>query len=471
MEDALQEDVLDEKDTGAGQRDALGVFRSLGIRAWAFIGVAVVFGICVWAMGFIWPAVELLLAGVVMGFVCSPLTNFLEDHGVNRTIGALVALLVLIAVLVGVFLLLMPPFVEQLAEVLRKVPTYVIKVRTSVDGFWRRYGNAGTTDVQQSVNQFVNSISGIGIKASSERAARLSTGLMSSAFSFVNGFATLCLGLVLAYWFAKDYPVIAREFITIAGPRHERGLSVLLAVMSRSMGGYMRGTVITSVFDGLLSWVFFALVGHPYAGLAAILVGVLHFIPVIGEWVAVAFAVLLALFESPMLALVALVGSVVIQNVTDNVVSPLVMRSAVKIHPALSLIGLFIGNSLGGVLGMLLAVPLTAAIKSVFVYYFESRSGRQLVSYDGALFQGTPFHDARGGVEPAFDALDDDRFFMGSRLVDGAQTEAPVADEPPKARAHALANALSDAVERARERRRGDFPHDPESGHDKDLHK
>jgi predicted PurR-regulated permease PerM len=81
--------------------------------------------------------VELLLAGVVMGFVCSPLTNFLEDRGVNRTIGALVALLVLIAVLVGVFLLLMPPFVEQLAEVLRKVPTYVIKVRTSVDGFWR----------------------------------------------------------------------------------------------------------------------------------------------------------------------------------------------------------------------------------------------------------------------------------------------------------------------------------------------
>ena len=75
MEDALRGNVLDERDTGAGQRDALGIFRSLGIRAWAFIGVAVVFGICVWAMGFIWPAVELLLAGVVMGFVCSPLTN------------------------------------------------------------------------------------------------------------------------------------------------------------------------------------------------------------------------------------------------------------------------------------------------------------------------------------------------------------------------------------------------------------
>lgn len=457
MEDALRGNVLDERDTGAGQRDALGIFRSLGIRAWAFIGVAVVFGICVWAMGFIWPAVELLLAGVVMGFVCSPLTNFLEDHGVKRTIGALVALLVLVAVIVGVLLLLMPPFVEQLAEVLRKVPTYVIKVRTSVDGFWRRYGNAENADVQQSVNQAVNAISGIGIKTSSELAERLSSGLMSSAVSFVNGFATLCLGLVLAYWFAKDYPVIAREFITIAGPRHERGLSVLLAV-------------ITSVFDGLLSWVFLALVGHPYAGLAAILVGVLHFVPVIGEWVAVAFAVLLALFESPMLAIVALLGSVVIQSLTDNVVSPLVMRSAVKIHPALSLVGLFIGNSLGGVLGMLLAVPLTAAIKSVFVYYFESRSGRQLVSYDGALFQGTPFHDAHGGVEPAFDALDDDRFFMGSRLVDGAQTEAPVADEPPKAHAHVLADALSDAVERARARR-GGRTRDQESGHDKDLRK
>ena len=205
--------------------------------------------------------------------------------------------------------------------------------------------------------------------------------------------------------------------MVIAGPAHGRDLSVLLAVMSRSVGGYMRGVTITSLVGGLLAFVGYALMGHPYAGLMAIAMGVFHFVPVVGPWIASALAVLLALSVSPLLALEALLVSVVVQNLTDNVVSPLVMQSSVKVHPALSLLGIVIGNALGGVLGMALAIPLTAAARSVFVYFFESKSGRQLVSYDGALFRSTPFRDEEGRIEPSFDALDDDRFFESTRLV------------------------------------------------------
>ena len=108
---------------------------------------------------------------------------------------------------------------------------------------------------------------------------------------------------------------------------------------------------------------------------------------------------------------------VIAANVTDNVISPLIMRSAVKIHPVLSIVGIVIGNCLGGIVGMVLAIPLTAAIRGVFVYYFETRTKRQLVSEDGALFQSTPHRDAQGNVEAVFDALDDEKFFESTRLV------------------------------------------------------
>ena len=68
---------------------------------------------------------------------------------------------------------------------------------------------------------------------------------------------------------------------------------------------------------------------------------------------------------------------------------------------------------------MLLAVPLTAAIKGFFVYYFESHTGRQLVSKEGAIFGSTPFNYADGRPQPTFDALDDDTFIARSRLLDG----------------------------------------------------
>ena len=191
------------------------------------------------------------------------------------------------------------------------------------------------------------------------------------------------------------------------------------AVLSRSTGGYMRGTLITSLANGLMVAAGLALLGHPYAGLLGIATFVLHFVPVVGPMLSSVSAVLLGLFVSPACAFWTLVVTVVAQNVTDNVLSPIVMRSAVKIHPALSLVGIIIGGCLGGPVGMVLAVPLTAAIRGLFVYYFETRTGRQLVSTEGALFGSTPFNDAEGRPRPTFDALDDDTFIERSRLLAG----------------------------------------------------
>ena len=415
----------------------------LAMRSWALIGVAAVFVLVVLALGLIWPAVELLLVGVLLGFICSPITNWLDDRGVGRGVAALIALLVVLLVSSAVVVLLVPPFVAQLVEVLQLVPSYITQARDAINEFWASLGDLRTAEVQYFVNQAVGTLSDVGLRSASQLAKTLADGVMPSAASFVSGLVTFSLGVIVAYWLAKDYPVIVRELVTIAGPQRGGDLSVLLAVMSRSMGGYMRGIVITSLACGALSFVAFALIGHPYAGLMAIVALLLHFIPVIGSWLALAIASLLALFVSPVLALETLVAALVIQNLTDNVISPLVMQSAVKVHPALSLVGLIVGNALGGILGMAIAIPMTAALRSVFVYYFESKSGRQLVSYDGALFRSTPFHDELGNVEPVYDALDDDKFFQNTRLVDPSDANLhPVAAQRPEGAHPSLGETL-----------------------------
>ncbi len=242
-------------------------------------------------------------------------------------------MLVLIAVMVVVLVLLTPPFVQRLGSAGPGALHYADKVRSWLNEFWTHYGNANTKDVQQSVNQLVSTLSGVGVKLSSQLATKLSTGLMSSAFSFVNGLGIMLLARprILV---RQGLPNDRKEFSTIAGPRHEQGFSVLLAVMSRSMGGYMRGTVFASVFDGVIHVRLPPLIRHPYTGLSAILVGVpAHHIPVIGEWIAVAFAVLVAIFDNPMLALRdARRLHQSSRTLTDNVVSPLIMRSAVVLR-------------------------------------------------------------------------------------------------------------------------------------------
>ncbi|ERL10522.1 AI-2E family transporter [Olsenella profusa] len=435
-------------DTEGDER--LGRARLVGMRTWAALGCCGLIGVALLVLGRIVPALELLLVGVVIGFVCSPITNALERRGVGRALGAFIALLVFLVVLVAAAVLIFPPFVSQLIEVLQHVPAYVGQFRSAFNDFWRQHGTSETANLQQGLSQYLNTFAGAGTTAASSLAEGITNGIVNNVIVTANNIFTFFLGLVVAYWLAKDYPTIARELSVIAGPRHEGELSVMLAVMSRAMGGYMRGIVITSAIAGVLSFLGFAAIGHPYASLMGITMGVLHFIPVIGPWVAAALTALLALFVSPLLSLASILVSVVVLNVTDNLISPLVMRSAVKIHPVLSLLGIVIGSAVGGVLGMMLAIPLTAAVRSLFVYYFERHTNRQLVSYDGALFQSTPFRDDHGAIQPSFDALDDDKFFESTLLVNPDKPPVAVAAERPHGTHRSLGEHLADLVAAAR---------------------
>lgn len=387
--------------------------------AWTIVGAALVFLLAVRGLAVIGQAVELLLVGTIVGYVCSPLTNRLEDRKVPRGAAALISLVLVVAAIVAVVALFMGPFLRELVTLLRNVPSYFTQAQAALETFWDTFGSASGGNVQNAVNSFVNVLVDAGSSLASDLARQLSTGLVTSLTDIAGHFVTIFLALILAYWFALDYPKIMREFAVIAGPEYDDELVLSLAVLSRSVGGYMRGTLITSLANGLMVAAGLALIGHPYAGLLGIATFVLHFIPVVGPMLSSVSAVLLGLFVGPVCALWTLVITVVAQNVTDNVLSPLVMQSAVKIHPALSLVGIVAGGALGGAVGMVLAVPLTAAIKGLFVYYFESRTSRQLVSPDGAFFGGTAYSAPEGGPSPTFDALDDDTFIERSRLLAG----------------------------------------------------
>ena len=406
--------------------------RLIATRAWAFVGCALAFVIALAALGSVESAVQCVLVGGFVGFVCSSMTNWLERHGVSRAVGALIALAVVIAVLVGLALWLMPLFVSQLMQLLERLPGLLAQAQDSVQALFATFGSERTAEIQTNVQGFVGMLSDVGTSLTRQLASWLSTAFVPNVMGIANDLVMFFLGLVMAYWFAKDYPALMREFGVIAGPRHDEDLSLLVAVLGRAVGGYMRGIVITSVLNGVLAFAGFALCGHPYAGLMGIFVGLLHFVPVVGPAVSALMATLTALFASPAVAFWTLVVSVVAQNVVDNLVSPLVMQSSVKIHPAMSLIGITMGASLGGAVGMALAVPLTAAVKGAFVYYFESKTGRQLVSFDGAFFKGTPYHHADGSPVPSFDALDDDTFLADSRLVEADGIADAQAEESPE---------------------------------------
>ena len=410
------------QDRSRGELDG-GVIRGTRLtlyRVWIAVGAIVIAAAALNVMGVLAPMILFLSVGSLVAFIEAPIVNGLERRGVPRSLAAFIGLLAVVAVLLALFFAFVPAFSSQVLEVLAQLPAqlrelggWAVETSRELADLW-----SSSSEVAFQIDAALGKLADIATTFGTDMAANLGRGIVPALSGFASGLFVVFLGLVLAYWLALDYPKMHREVGRVLGEGKEANYRLVMAIISSSVGGYMRGMVITSLINGALAWAGLAMIGHPYAALMGALTGLLHLVPVVGPAVSSAIATAIALFASPFGAFWTLLWTVVAQNVTDNVISPKVMQSSVQVHPAMSLTALVIGSALLGPVGMVVAIPLSAAIKGVFVFYFETDTGRQLVSYDGALFRGTPYSDATGAPVPAFDALGDEKFAAESQILD-----------------------------------------------------
>lgn len=392
--------------------------RLLALRVWTVVGGIVIAIAVLNVLGALAPVIEFLAVGSLIAFIESPIVNALERKGVPRAAGAFIGLVAVILILFCVIMVIAPIFVDQVLEVLSRLPSQLRSLGDWAVQVAQDFEAISKSSWANELDSMFQSLANVASSYVTQLAGDVGRGLFPILSGFASQLFIFFLGLVLAYWLALDYPKIHREVGTIVGEERETSYRFMVAILSRSVGGYMRSMVITSFVNGVLAFIGLLIAGHPYAALMGVLTGLLHLIPVLGPWISAFAATLLALFYSPVLAIWTLIICMVAQNVTDNVVSPKVMQSSVQIHPAMNLAALVVGSTLMGAIGMVVAIPLCAALKGLFVFYFEKSTGRALVAYDGAIFQGTPFRDDDGEPVPAFDALGDDSFVQESELID-----------------------------------------------------
>lgn len=416
-----------EQKTSRAQRVATITF----LNIWIVVGAIVIGGVALDLIGSLSNVLLFLSIGAMSAFIASPIVNTLERRGVPRGIGALIGLIVVIVGVVLLFVLVIPMVTGQIVDLLRDAPSKLAAVGTWFVQLENDYAIVEhVNDVVQldslfkTVQDMLNQI-----------LTGLLTGIRDGIVPMVNNIAstvfTVFLGFVLAYWLANDYPRINDEICRVLPDGKADDYRLVLAVVSRSVGGYLRSTLINSLIQGFLAFVGFTIVGHPYAATMGLLSGLLNIIPVVGPSISAIIAVLIALFYSPVMAFWTLVMAMLSQNVTDNVIAPKINQSTMSVHPVLSLTALVIGSTFGGTAGMVIALPLAAVLKSLFIFYYESRTGDQIVSYDGALFRGAPFRDGDGNPVPAYDALGDDGFVADSQILDdGFMPDAEAAPKP-----------------------------------------
>ena len=376
---------------------SLAVAKRRFYRVWAFIGIVAIAALVIYILGILSAAVSVLLWTLVFVFCLRGIVNGLEKRGVNRALGTAISYVVLFVVLGLILLLLCSPMFgigEQFMNLVTNIPLYAEDLTKWISSVYNQYESMLTPDI---INWISTSLKGLGEWATNI-AALSAESLVAIGGGIAGAAVNIGLALVIAFWVLMELPALGREVRRLISPEYTDDMELLHATFTRVMGGYISGTLLQVIIVAVGLSVVFLIIGVPNAAALGFIAGLFTILPIIGPFIGGAFVCIICLLNDLLMAVIALVALIVIENIVFTFVTPRIMSNSIDVHPALSLLVIIIGSAIGGamggftgsLLGMLAAIPVTAVVRSLFVYYFEKRTGRQIVAEDGVLFKGKP---------------------------------------------------------------------------------
>lgn len=395
------------------QSDKTDKARRRFLNVWTIVGAIALTWVVVQLLNILSVPVAIVIWTTIIVFVLRGTVKKLEEIGINRTVGTAIGYVIMFAVLALVAFLLFSPGVgmnTQFANLIENVPVYVQGISDWANDMYARYAYMLE---DESVRAFVTDVQASAMDWAGDFAKNSASGAIAFGTGLANAFMAIGFALVVAFWILMQLPQLGRECKRLVGDAHAEDLEMLHITFTRVMGGYIKGTLLQCAIIGVACGILFAVLGIPNSMALGGITGILNIIPIIGPWLGGGLAAIVGIFVSPLVAVIAILGTIVIQQFVYTFISPKIMSDSVDIHPALTLIALMAGSALGGAMGglpgslvgMLASIPAVAVAKSVFVYYFEKRTGRRLVSKDGVFFLGTPSSSEDGDApNPIADA-------------------------------------------------------------------
>ncbi|HEY9599412.1 MAG TPA: AI-2E family transporter [Cyanophyceae cyanobacterium] len=292
----------------------------------------------------------LIFAAVVLANALNVLVKRFQKSGMKRGFAVLLSVFLLIAILVGFFWLIVPPFAAQFQELTQLVPKGIQRfniwfeaLQTHISPQFKEY----IPDINQLIQQlqpFLNRLLGGSFT------------FFSSSLGVVGQFL---LVIVLTLMLLADPAPYRRNFIRLFPSFYRRRVDEILNQCEVALRGWLVGILFNMGVIASLSFVGLLVLKVPLALAQSALAGLLTFIPNIGPALTVIPPMAIALLEAPWKAIAVLILYILIQQVESHLLTPLVMAQQVSLLPAVTLLSQVFFATFFGFLGLILALPLT----------------------------------------------------------------------------------------------------------------
>ncbi|MEH3089606.1 MAG: AI-2E family transporter [Microbacterium arborescens] len=327
---------------------AAGFFLTLGALA------AIVLGLAISSLStvLIYVAIALFVA-----LALDPVVRFLMRRGISRAWGIVITFAALALIIAGILWIVLPPVVRQVEQFVGDVPTIVNDLLRSDTVQWLEstFGDS-LSDVLNEVQSFVTNPANI---------AAIGGGLLQVGVSVVTAISGSIIVLVLSLYFLASLPRMKNSLVRLSPARSRATVADMTRQITESIGGYLSGMVVLALMNSVFAFIMLTILGVPFAALLAVLAFAITLIPLVGTvifWVLASVVTLLTNPTAPLQALIFAGAYLIYMQVEAYFLTPRVMNRTVSVPGSLVVIGALVGGTLLGLLGALVAIPVTASI-------------------------------------------------------------------------------------------------------------
>jgi predicted PurR-regulated permease PerM len=305
--------------------------------------------------------ISLVVAGI-FAVALNPIVSSIEKKlHIRRGFAVAIVVISIVAVFIATVALIVPNLIEQGGTLSSKIPEYQLRIKDFADDktYTRYIYDKTSAAIQDNTNQISSNV------------ASISVSLAGGLFSFLTFFVFLIYMLVSGRKFAVILSNMLpkkqwrKQFVEISND------------ISTKLGRWLRGQALLSLIIFVVSYIGLTILDVDYALSLALFAGLMEAVPMVGAYLGAIPAVTVALLSgSPVKAIIVAIFFLVMQQLEGSLVVPQVMKKAVGVHPMLVLLAAMIGGTLLGIVGVLIAVPVTAAasviIGSLYQKYSDS---------------------------------------------------------------------------------------------------
>ena len=333
-----------------------------------------------WVLGKLWVVLLPVVLGLLFSTVLWPATRFLRRHNWPPALAAAVVLLVFLGLIGGIIAVIAPQVVGQVEELANQFSGGLQEVQRWLSG---PPFNLGEDQVGNAVDSLINRVQ--------ENATSIASYAATTAATIGNVVVNLVLALVLAFFYLKDGPRFTPWLAAQTGSRAAPHVAALANKFWQTLSEFIRQQAFVGFIDAFFIGLGLLVLGVPLVLPLAVLTFFGAFVPIIGAFVAGAFAVLIALVSGGVTKALIVLGIVLlVQQLEGNVLQPVIQGRGLNLHAAVVILAVTAGGSLAGIIGAFLAVPVAALIAVAYRYGRDQLDGlTPEVAPDGTRHQLT----------------------------------------------------------------------------------